>query len=157
MPTTAANFIDLANDGFYNGLHFHRVIPGFVAQFGCPKSKNPHARDAGTGGPPGGGSYKTPSGKTITRDSGGNIPDELTARISNEAGTLSMVGRNHAVPVLPPPRHSLFAYSARTTLWKLTPPLRRALSAYTPPAPHTAAIARGPFSTLCSPQPGKYR
>tara|TARA_B110001452_G_scaffold144781_1_gene120356 strand:+ start:132 stop:365 length:234 start_codon:yes stop_codon:yes gene_type:complete len=28
MPITASNFIDLANTGFYNGLHFHRVIPG---------------------------------------------------------------------------------------------------------------------------------
>ena len=28
VPRTASNFIDLANSGFYNGLHFHRVIPG---------------------------------------------------------------------------------------------------------------------------------
>eukprot|EP00621_Florenciella_sp_RCC1693_P012696 CAMPEP_0182532812 /NCGR_PEP_ID=MMETSP1323-20130603/12402_1 /TAXON_ID=236787 /ORGANISM="Florenciella parvula, Strain RCC1693" /LENGTH=184 /DNA_ID=CAMNT_0024742607 /DNA_START=69 /DNA_END=623 /DNA_ORIENTATION=- len=90
MPITASNFIDLANSGFYNGLTFHRVIPNFMLQFGCPKSKNPNARDAGTGGPPGGGSYTTPGGETITRDRGGNIPDEFTAKISNEPGTLSM-------------------------------------------------------------------
>ena len=41
MPITASNFIDLANTGFYNGVHFHRVIPQFMAQFGCPKAKNP--------------------------------------------------------------------------------------------------------------------
>ncbi len=35
-PNTVANFEKLANDGFYNGLVFHRVIPGFVAQGGCP-------------------------------------------------------------------------------------------------------------------------
>ena len=35
-PNTVANFEKLANEGFYNGLVFHRVIPGFVAQGGCP-------------------------------------------------------------------------------------------------------------------------
>jgi len=35
-PGTVANFEKLANEGFYNGLKFHRVIPGFVAQGGCP-------------------------------------------------------------------------------------------------------------------------
>jgi peptidyl-prolyl cis-trans isomerase B (cyclophilin B) len=43
-PNTVANFEKLASDGFYNGLVFHRVIPGFVAQGGCPKG-------TGTGGP----------------------------------------------------------------------------------------------------------
>ena len=43
-PGTVANFKKLANDGFYNGLTFHRVIPGFVAQGGCPQG-------TGTGGP----------------------------------------------------------------------------------------------------------
>lgn len=35
-PNTVANFEKLANSGFYNGLIFHRVIPGFMAQGGCP-------------------------------------------------------------------------------------------------------------------------
>lgn len=35
-PNTVANFEKLAKDGFYNGLTFHRVIPGFVSQGGCP-------------------------------------------------------------------------------------------------------------------------
>ena len=43
-PNTVQNFIDLANKEFYNGLTFHRVIPDFVAQGGCPKGD-------GTGGP----------------------------------------------------------------------------------------------------------
>lgn len=43
-PNTVANFEKLANSGFYNGLAFHRVIPGFVAQGGCPVGN-------GTGGP----------------------------------------------------------------------------------------------------------
>jgi len=36
-PKTVANFEKLVNDGFYNGLKFHRVIPDFMVQGGCPK------------------------------------------------------------------------------------------------------------------------
>jgi peptidyl-prolyl cis-trans isomerase B (cyclophilin B) len=36
-PTTANNFLDLVGKGFYNGLNFHRVEPGFVIQGGCPR------------------------------------------------------------------------------------------------------------------------
>ena len=43
-PQTVANFAELAKSGFYDGLSFHRVIPGFVAQGGCPNG-------TGTGGP----------------------------------------------------------------------------------------------------------
>jgi len=75
MPLTAQNFIDLAKAGFYNGLHFHRVIEGFMVQFGCPHSKDAKSSRAGTGGPP-----------------HGTIRDEHPedAKISNEPGTLSM-------------------------------------------------------------------
>ena len=41
MPITAGNFVRLAKEGFYNGLHFHRVINNFMIQFGCPHSKDP--------------------------------------------------------------------------------------------------------------------
>lgn len=75
MPVTATNFITLAKSGFYNGLHFHRIIPSFMCQFGCPHSKDPNSRQAGTGGPP-----------------HGTIADEFlpNAKFSNEPGTLSM-------------------------------------------------------------------
>lgn len=75
MPITAGNFIKLAESGFYDGLHFHRVIPNFMCQFGCPNSKDPNSPRAGTGGPP-----------------SGNIQDEFleNAKFSNEPGTLSM-------------------------------------------------------------------
>lgn len=43
-PNTVNNFVSLIQDGFYNGLIFHRVIPGFMVQGGCPQS-------TGTGGP----------------------------------------------------------------------------------------------------------
>ena len=35
-PNTVKNFTNLISDGFYDGLAFHRVIPGFMAQGGCP-------------------------------------------------------------------------------------------------------------------------
>ena len=41
MPITGANFVKLAKDGFYDGLHFHRVIKNFMIQFGCPYSQGP--------------------------------------------------------------------------------------------------------------------
>ncbi len=75
MPITAGNFIKLAKDGFYDGLHFHRVINNFMLQFGCPHSKDPQSPRAGTGGPPHG---------TIEDE----FPEEFKA--SNEPGTLSM-------------------------------------------------------------------
>src|ERR1700722_12802421 len=43
MPRTAANFVKLAKAGFYDGLHFHRVISGFMLQFGCPTAETPRA------------------------------------------------------------------------------------------------------------------
>lgn len=43
-PITVENFVKLANDGFYNGLIFHRVISGFMIQGGCPSG-------SGMGGP----------------------------------------------------------------------------------------------------------
>jgi peptidyl-prolyl cis-trans isomerase B (cyclophilin B) len=43
-PNTVANFVKLAKDGYYNGLTWHRVLPDFVIQGGCPKGN-------GTGGP----------------------------------------------------------------------------------------------------------
>ena len=50
-PNTVANFVKLINEGFYNGLTFHRVIDGFMAQGGCPNSRKGSAGMPGTGGP----------------------------------------------------------------------------------------------------------
>lgn len=70
-PNTVANFAYLANSGFYDNLNFHRVIPGFMAQGGCPHG-------TGTGGPD------------------WNIPCETDQNTSKHvAGTLSMA---HAGP-----------------------------------------------------------
>jgi len=43
-PNTVANFVKLSKSGFYDGLNFHRVLPDFVIQGGCPKG-------TGVGGP----------------------------------------------------------------------------------------------------------
>ena len=93
MPVTCGNFIDLANSGFYDGIHFHRVIPGFMNQFGCPYAKDPNSRRAGTGGPNPGSSFQGCDGKMYTRNRDGGIRDEVGGnypRLSNEPGTLSM-------------------------------------------------------------------
>ena len=50
-PNTVDNFIKLVNKGFYNGLTFHRVIPGFMAQGGCPNTREGSNGMPGTGGP----------------------------------------------------------------------------------------------------------
>jgi peptidyl-prolyl cis-trans isomerase B (cyclophilin B) len=50
-PNTVANFIKLVKEGYYNGLAFHRVIPDFVIQGGCPLSKDMSDPRVGTGGP----------------------------------------------------------------------------------------------------------
>lgn len=71
-PGTVANFIKLSKEGFYDGLTFHRVIPDFVIQGGCPKG-------TGAGGP------------------GYSIPCELTGENQfHDRGVLSMAhaGRN---------------------------------------------------------------
>lgn len=65
-PNTVQNFVKLAEEGFYNGLTFHRVIPNFVIQGGCP-------RGDGTGGP----------GYTIKCETEGNPR-------KHERGSLSM-------------------------------------------------------------------
>jgi peptidyl-prolyl cis-trans isomerase B (cyclophilin B) len=64
-PLTVANFVNLAQRGFYNGLNFHRVINDFMVQGGCPQG-------TGTGGP----GYK--------------FEDEANNGIGHERGVLSM-------------------------------------------------------------------
>lgn len=67
-PITTGNFITLVNKGFYDGLVFHRVIPQFMIQGGCPKGN-------GTGDP------------------GYTIKDEFHKDLSNVRGTIAMANR----------------------------------------------------------------
>ena len=50
-PNTVNNFTNLITEGFYDGLAFHRVIPGFMAQGGCPNTRDGSSGIPGTGGP----------------------------------------------------------------------------------------------------------
>ena len=64
-PLTVANFVNLVQRGYYNGLKFHRVIPDFMVQGGCPQG-------SGTGGP------------------GYRFEDEVNTGLRHEKGVLSM-------------------------------------------------------------------
>jgi len=74
MPITAGNFMKLINEGFYDGIKFHRVIDGFMIQGGDPNTKTDEVLTYGRGGP------------------GYAIPDEHIAgeKLSNLRGTISM-------------------------------------------------------------------
>ncbi|MGQ9871233.1 peptidylprolyl isomerase [Leptodesmis sp.] len=50
-PNTVKNFVELAKSGFYDGLAFHRVIPNFMIQGGCPNTREGASGIPGTGGP----------------------------------------------------------------------------------------------------------
>lgn len=50
-PNTVANFAKLAKEGYYNGLKWHRVLPDFVIQGGCPNTREGEKGMPGTGGP----------------------------------------------------------------------------------------------------------
>ena len=50
-PKTVENFVKLANEGFYDGCKFHRVVAGFVIQGGDPNSKDDDPTNDGQGGP----------------------------------------------------------------------------------------------------------
>ena len=94
-PLTVGNFLKLVDEGFYNGLIFHRVIPDFMIQTGCPQG-------SGYGGP------------------GYTIKDEFRKDISHEKGTLSMAntgrpntgGSQFFITVAPTPwldgKHTIF-------------------------------------------------
>jgi peptidylprolyl isomerase len=74
MPITAGNFMKLINEGFYDGIKFHRIIDGFMIQGGDPITKTDEVARYGTGGP------------------GYSIPDEhiVGEKLSNVRGSLSM-------------------------------------------------------------------
>jgi len=74
MPITTGNFITLAEEGFYDGIKFHRVIPGFMIQAGDPNTKGDDVASYGTGGP------------------GYTVEDEFVegAELTNVRGTISM-------------------------------------------------------------------
>lgn len=79
-PISAGNFLKLAQDGFYNGVKFHRVISGFMIQAGDPNTKGDNVALYGQGGP------------------GYTIADEFTNGLLNVRGTIAMAntGQPHS-------------------------------------------------------------
>lgn len=71
-PKTVANFVKLSDEHFYDGILFHRVIPGFMAQSGDPNTKDADPYNDGMGGP----GYK--------------FADEFAPDLSNVRGTIAM-------------------------------------------------------------------
>ena len=93
-PNTVNNFVKLAKDGFYKDLKFHRVIPGFVAQGGCPNGR-------GDGGPGykidcelGGGNQHHDKGVLSMAHAGRNTGGSQFFLCHNRQGTQHLDG-NH--------------------------------------------------------------
>jgi peptidyl-prolyl cis-trans isomerase B (cyclophilin B) len=76
-PKTVANFVKLADEGFFDGTTFHRVVPDFVVQAGDPNTKNRDPRDDGRGNP-------------------GYLIDDEFSSVSHVRGIVSMANRGNA-------------------------------------------------------------
>ncbi|MCH3968246.1 MAG: peptidylprolyl isomerase [Atopobiaceae bacterium] len=84
-PVHVANFCELASSGFYDGLKFHRYVPGFVIQGGCPNTRDMTPSDVAQG-------HRGPDGMPGTGGPGYRIKQEYTTnpRNSHEDGALAM-------------------------------------------------------------------
>lgn len=79
-PKTVAHFLDLVHKHFYDGILFHRVIPGFVAQAGDPKSKTVKGADIAN----------VPAEQTGLGDGGSGTNVPLEVKLSHDRGTLGL-------------------------------------------------------------------
>lgn len=84
-PIHVANFCELATSGFYDGLKFHRHVPGFVIQGGCPNTREMSPDDVAAG-------RRGPDGMPGTGGPGYRIHEEFSTnpRNSHEDGALAM-------------------------------------------------------------------
>lgn len=84
-PIHVANFCELATMGFYDGLKFHRYVPGFVIQGGCPNTRDMTCEQVAAG-------QSGPDGQPGTGGPGWNIKEEFSTnpRNSHEDGALAM-------------------------------------------------------------------
>lgn len=101
-PLTTLNFLTLAKSGFYDGVSFHRVVPGFVIQGGDPLSKDPTtASRAGTGGP--GYVIEDEFGQGLSHDSAGILsmanagPDTGGSQFFITLGPATHLDGKHAI------------------------------------------------------------
>lgn len=84
-PIHVANFCELSVMGFYDGLKFHRYVPGFVIQGGCPNTRDMTPEQVAAG-------QMGPDGQPGTGGPGWNIQEEFSTNPNNshEDGTLAM-------------------------------------------------------------------
>ena len=84
-PIHVGNFVELAQKGYYDGLKFHRYVPGFVIQGGCPNTRNMTQKEVAAGRP-------GPDGKPGTGNPGYTIKGEWKTNPNNfhKDGTLAM-------------------------------------------------------------------
>ena len=89
-PIHVANFCELASAGFYDGLKFHRYVPGFVIQGGCPNTRDMTSAEVASGRP-------GPDGMPGTGGPGYRIKHEYDSNPNNshEDGALAMARSQH--------------------------------------------------------------
>jgi peptidyl-prolyl cis-trans isomerase B (cyclophilin B) len=101
-PGTVENFTKLIGEGYYNGLKFHRVIPDFVIQGGCPNTREGASGMPGTGGP----------GYTIPCETAGNPHKHQTGTLSMAHAGKDTGGSQFFITHSPQPhldnRHTVF-------------------------------------------------
>ena len=92
-PIHVGNFVELAQKGFYDGLKFHRYVPGFVIQGGCPNTREMSAADVAAG-------KSGPDGMPGTGNPGYSIKGEWKTNPNNshEDGTLAMARSSSSIP-----------------------------------------------------------
>ena len=89
-PIHVGNFVELARDGFYDGLKFHRYVPGFVIQGGCPHTRDMTPEDVAAG-------RSGRTGRPGTGGPGHRIKGEWVSNPNNshEDGALAMARSQH--------------------------------------------------------------
>ncbi|MBQ3106431.1 MAG: peptidylprolyl isomerase [Eggerthellaceae bacterium] len=75
-PIHVGNFVELSQKGFYDGLKFHRYVPGFVIQGGCPNTRDMTPEQVARGG-------RGPAGQPGTGNPGYSIKEEFTTNPNN--------------------------------------------------------------------------
>lgn len=89
-PIHVGNFVELAQKGFYNGLKFHRYVPGFVIQGGCPNTRNLSSEEVVA-------ALQNPYSGLGTGNPGYSIKEEFSTNPNNshEDGALAMARSMH--------------------------------------------------------------
>lgn len=126
-PIHVANFCELATMGFYDGLKFHRYVPGFVIQGGCPNTRDMTCEQVAAG-------QAGPDGQPGTGGPGWCIQEEFSTnpRNSHEDGALAMARSMIPTPLVPSSISALVrsTTSIPGTRFSVPPSKARTLSAH---------------------------